>query len=155
MLKAQAEGLKSSVELSRTRRDVLLAGVAAAIVAVGGAFPESVYAEGEVTAEEFLGVSQWLTNEDNLDPAIAKTLLGGFLANGAGPALRRLVARLDELGPLANAIVGAWYSGVYNAGNGETVATFDQALVWTALDFTKPWATCGGENGYWADPPQS
>jgi hypothetical protein len=33
------------------------------------------------------------------------------------------------------------------------VATFTDALVWNALTFTKPWAECGGETGYWANPP--
>jgi hypothetical protein len=55
---------------------------------------------------------------------------------------------------LADAIVAAWYSGVYDTGHGQAVASFDQALLWNALSFTKPFAQCGGVTGYWADPPQ-
>ena len=30
----------------------------------------------------------------------------------------------------------------------------NEALLWNALDFTKPPGSCGGETGYWADAPQ-
>ena len=100
---------------------------------------------------------------------IATTILGGFLATGQGEEIAKLVAEgYDPITPLPNAIVAAWYSGVYTTvpkGTGasdhplrdrvQKVATFDQALVWNALTFTKPWAECGGETGYWSNPPQS
>lgn len=138
-----------------TRRD-LLSALAAAFSAVGVAgFPPALFAAGEVTVEQFLALSQKLTQASSLDVGIAKTLLGGFLATGNGPALAQLAAGADEYGPLADAIVAAWYSGLYDTANGQAVATFDQALVWTALSFTKPFGSCGGETGYWADPPQN
>ena len=28
-------------------------------------------------------------------------------------------------------------------------------IVWQALTFTKPFGECGGETGYWADPPEA
>jgi hypothetical protein len=37
----------------------------------------------------------------------------------------------------------------------QEVVDFTQALVWNALTFTKPWGECGGETGYWADPPET
>lgn len=36
---------------------------------------------------------------------------------------------------------------------GVTVADLNGALLWDALAFTKPWGSCGGETGYWRDPP--
>jgi hypothetical protein len=52
-------------------------------------------------------------------------------------------------------IVAEWYSGMYEAGQGPAVATFEDALLWRALSYTKPLADCGGEMGHWAAPPQS
>jgi hypothetical protein len=141
---------------SLTRRDLLLAGVAAAIVAAGaGGFSATLYAQSDITPDQFVKLSETLTQQTGLDADIAKTLLGGFLATGNGPALAALVANPTSNADVANAIVAAWYSGLYNAGKGQAVAAFTDALVWTALTFTKPWGECGGETGYWADPPPS
>ena len=139
-----------------TRRDILLAAIAIAIGSTAGTgFSATLFAQGEITTAQFLALSQKLTQAAGLDESVAKTLLGGFLATGNGPALAQLAAASDEQGPLADAIVAAWYSGVYDTGKGEAVASFDQALVWNVLAFTKPFGFCGGETGYWADPPKN
>jgi Membrane bound FAD containing D-sorbitol dehydrogenase len=141
------------------RRDLLLASIAAAIAAAGGGFPASLYAESAIGADQFLALSQNLTRTSSLDPGIAKTLLGGFLATGNGAALAELVADpvsgTGKNALLANAIVGAWYSGVYNTVAGPAVATFDQALLWNALTYTKPFGECGGDTGYWSAAPKA
>lgn len=137
------------------RRGFLLSGVAAAIAAAGaGGFPPHIYAQGQVTVEQFLATSKKLTAVPELDPDMARTLLGGFLAAGHGEALAKLVGGEDEFGPLADAVVAAWYSGLYDTGKAQAVASFNGALVWDALTFTKPFANCGGDMGYWAEPPQ-
>jgi hypothetical protein len=137
-----------------SRRD-LLVGVVAAIGAAGtSGFPRELYADTTVTVEQFLALSQRLTNASGLDAAVAKTLLGGFLAIGNGAALAALIAGQRQDGPLANAIVAAWYSGIYDGGTGkQAVATFTDALLWNALTFTKPPGWCGGQTGYWAQAP--
>jgi Membrane bound FAD containing D-sorbitol dehydrogenase len=136
-----------------SRRE-LLAGVAATIAAAGIAgFPADLYAAAKVTVDEFVALSEWLTGKPDLNPSVAKTLLGGFLATGHGPALAQLAKRREEHGPVANAVVTAWYTGLYETGKGQAVATVDEALIWDALTFTKPIATCGGATGYWAFPP--
>jgi hypothetical protein len=138
-----------------TRRD-MLAGVAAAIAAAGTAgFSSALYAQAQVTLDQFIALSEWLTRTPNLDADIAKTLLGGFLATGNGPALVQLARKQDEHGAVANAVVAAWYSGIYDTGKGKAVATADQALMWNGLTFTKPPAVCGGNTGYWANPPET
>ena len=138
-----------------TRR-AILAGVAASIVAVGATgFPDAVYAAAEVTTDQFLALSERLTGANDLDADIAATLLGGFLATGYGADLERLVKSDSSVPDLANAIVAAWYSGLYLDADGEAVATYTDALLWTALTFTKPMGYCGGETGYWADPPET
>jgi hypothetical protein len=140
--------------VSSTRRD-LLAGVAAAIAAAGASgFPRELFADTTVTVEQFLALSQKLTNASGLDATVAKTLLGGFLATGNEPALAALIAGQSQDGPLANAIVAAWYSGIYDSAAGkQAVATFTDALLWNALTFTKPAGFCGGATGYWAQAP--
>ena len=140
---------------SLTRRD-LLAGVTAAIAAAGTAgFPSALYAAAKVTLAQFIALSEWLTQTPDLDPGIAKTLLGGFLATGNGPALAQLARKQDGHGAVANAVIAAWYTGIYDTGRGQAVATVDQALMWNALTFTKPFAFCGGNSGYWANPPET
>jgi len=139
-----------------TRRDAILRSVAAAIAAAGPAsFPSAVFAQADVSVDQFLQLSERLTGASGLDADIAKTLLGGFLATGRGPALAELVRPgSGSASPLADAIVAAWYSGLYDTGHGTAVSDFNGALVWNALSFTKPFGSCGGEIGYWADPPE-
>lgn len=143
-----------------SRRDLILAAVGAAIASAGTAgFPAVLFAQSTVTPEQFLALSEKLTEKSDLDLDVATTILGGFLATGHGGELARLAGEhFDAFTPLADAIVAAWYSGLFmTAAPGEApvqkVAAFTDALVWQALTFTKPWAECGGETGYWADPP--
>lgn len=143
-----------------SRRDLLLMSVGAAIAAAGiGGFPAALFAESTVTVDQFLTLSEKLTGTGDLDATVAKTLLGGFLVTGNEAALAEMVANdkaYTSYTTLANAIVAAWYSGLYAPATGQqAVSDFTGALLWTALDFTKPWGECGGETGYWAEAPKS
>ena len=153
-----------------SRRDIILAVVGAAIASAGTAgFPAALFAQSTVTPEQFLALSEKLTQTSKLDLGIATTILGGFLATGHGDEIALLIGEnFNSFTPIANAIVAAWYSGLYTTvprgagasnhplrGRVQRVATFDQALVWNALTFTKPWGECGGETGYWSDPPST
>lgn len=134
-----------------TRRELLLAGAATVCVA---AVPAGSAVAGEaVTTAQFLALSRSLTGAAGLDGDVAAALLRGFLARGQGAALAALAAggETAENRALADEVVAAWYSGVAPDG---TVATFDQALLWQALAFSKPFGSCGGATGYWAEPPQ-
>ena len=146
------------MRISMTRRQLLHASVGLAVVAAGaGGLAPRLQAQGPVTAGQFLALSTSLTGAADLDPAVAATLLRGFLAAGHGATLAGLVAGSGESDPaahrLADEIVAAWYSGLYDDGKSVGVAGYDQALLWRALAFTKPLGTCGGETGYWGDPP--
>ena len=138
--------------VAMTRRQLLFATAAAACVA-GVAGPIPLRAEAAMTAEVFLALSRSLTGRADLDDGVGAALLEGFVATGRGAALAGLAAGGETAAnhPLANAVVAAWYSGL--APDGKSVATFDQALLWSALSFTKPFGSCGGATGYWADPP--
>jgi hypothetical protein len=136
-----------------TRRDAILSALAAAIAAAG---PTGFAAAGgELDVDGFLALSMTLTGAaaSSLDRDVATILLGAFIATGNGDALKRLMADPASDRELGNAIVGAWYSGVYSTGKDEAVATFNDALVWQALSFTKAPGNCGGETGYWSQPP--
>ena len=142
------------------RRDFLLAGLAAAIAAAGaGGFPASLYAASSISVEQFTTLSKTLTETNNLDHDAARTLLGAFIGTGHEADLAALIAdpasASGRNAALANAIVAAWYSGVCNTRSGQAVATFDQALMWNAMTFTKPFGECGGDTGYWSDPPKA
>jgi hypothetical protein len=142
------------------RRDFLLS-LAGAIAAAGTAgFPARLYAASSISVEQFAVLSKTLTQATTaLDPDVARTLLGAFIVTGHEAGLAALIADPSSAAaknaPLAQAIVGAWYSGVCTVANGQEVATFDQALMWSAMTFTKPFGVCGGDTGYWSDVPKS
>lgn len=110
-----------------------------------------------MTVEQFLALSGQLTGRPSLDAAVATTLLDGFVATGKSADLAALVSAggnaTAKTQQLANAVVGAWYSGVYDTPSGQAVAGFDTALMWDAMRFTKPFGFCGGDTCYWAAPP--
>jgi hypothetical protein len=136
-----------------SRREFLLAGVAAAIATAGASgFPAALFTDAPVTLAQFMALSGKLTEAANLDTGMGEKFLGGFLASGQSEGLARLVAGGREP-ELESAIIAAWYSGVYDTGQGKAVAGFEQALLWNALTFTKPPSDCGGEMGYWSKPP--
>jgi len=141
------------------RRDFLL-NLAAAIAAAGTAgFPAGLYAASSISVEQFTKLSKTLTQAGSLDPDVARTLLGAFIATGHEADLTALIA--DPAGAagknaaVAKAIVAVWYSGVCKTATGEAVATYDQALMWNAMSFSKPMGICGGDTGYWSEPPKA
>ena len=103
--------------------------------------------------KRFRALSARLTGfpEDALDPALAGDLMDRLEAAGDGARLERLLSgRGDD--ELARRIAVAWYSGIHPKADGAVVATFSEALVWRALDFTKPPGDCSAEPGDWALP---
>ncbi|MPZ38504.1 MAG: hypothetical protein GEU95_10610 [Rhizobiales bacterium] len=137
-----------------TRRFVLVGGVSAAALAI--AFSQSAGAQGRVTIDQFRAISARLTEKaiSDLEPTMAGKLLDGIVSTGREPGLRLLLDNPQvTTGPLAEDIVAGWYSGIYYNQAGPQVGSFTGALVWNALDFTKPFGVCGGANGYWADAP--
>ena len=106
--------------------------------------------------EQFRALSARLTGASlgDLDRGAAAKLLAGFISVGRGADLARLAADPGaSAGTLATDIVAAWYSGFYEARDGLATISLASALLWDALDFTKPSGFCGGRLGYWADAP--
>ena len=105
--------------------------------------------------KRFRALSSRLTGfpENALDPALAGDLMDGLRAAGDGAGLERLLAGADGEHDLARRIAVAWYSGIHPTAKGAAVATFQDALVWRTLDFTKPPGDCSAEPDDWARPP--
>jgi hypothetical protein len=135
-----------------SRRSMILGGTSAATLALG--FPLRSAARELITLDEFLALSSRLTGAPNLDVTAASKLLDGFMSIGRSAELAELVASGASGGALADEIVAAWYSGSYVTSAGPAAFNLPDALVWRALDFTKPPGLCGGATGYWAAPPQ-
>jgi hypothetical protein len=139
-----------------TRRSLLLGGASAATLAFG--FPLSPGARETITVDQFRALSARSTGAGmtDLDAALAGKLLDGFISMGRGPDLAVLAADpATSAGTLADDIVAAWYSGLYSTRAGLATLDLTKALLWHALDFTKPPGLCGGTTDYWADAPRT
>jgi hypothetical protein len=138
-----------------SRRSLILGG--ASVATVVASFPLSAGALGTITVDQFRALSARLTGAGvtHLDATIAGKLLDGFISMGRGPDLAALAADPGvSTGAVADDIVAAWYSGNYDTSAGLASFGLTNALLWNALDFTKPPGLCGGQTGYWADAPQ-
>ncbi len=110
-----------------------------------------------IDLDGFLALSARLTGTaiGDLDRGIGARILDLYRAAGEGEALAVLAATGGApAGALADGIVASWYSGVATIGGRTALVAYPDALMWAALDFTKPGGYCGGETGYWAEPPQ-
>jgi hypothetical protein len=135
-----------------SRRSILLGGTSAVTLALGFAFRS--FARETITLNEFLALSATLTGVPDLDATAAGKLLDGFLSTGHGAELAAMIAEGESGGAFADEIVAAWYSGRYATAAGPAAFNLPDALLWRALDFTKPPGRCGGSTGYWSEEPK-
>lgn len=140
-----------------TRRDVILGilGAASAVSVTAAAGGAAAAATGPAPAA-FLAFSKTLLGTTELDAGMSDDILSAFIDVGQGEALASLMAQTEPIGPgntMANDVVAAWYSGMSTRTSGDVVTSFNDALMWNAMSFTKAWANCGGATGYWSDPP--
>lgn|SRR5690554_2110618 len=142
-----------------TRRSALFSALATVITAAGASgFPARLYAQTPITQAQFLELSRALTGATRLDSEIADKLLAGLLALGKGEDLVALVDQMpapDPTGEVAEAMIVAWYSGLFTGPDGPVALDYTGALFWNALTFTKPAGFCGGQTNYWSQPPES
>ena len=75
---------------------------------------------------------------------------GALLALAASTPASELDAAIaaKKLDKIANDLVAAWYSGMVDG----KVVLYTDALVWSAMTYSKPMGICGGVTGYWAEP---
>lgn len=139
-----------------SRRSLILGGASAATLAVAVPLPGT--AREPIGVEQFRALSARLTGASltDLDATIAGKVLDGFMSMGRGPGLADLAAGAAlNTGALAEDVIAAWYSGRFDTSAGPAAFDLTYALLWDALDFTKPPGLCGGDPGYWADAPQN
>ncbi|MFD1881689.1 sugar dehydrogenase complex small subunit [Paracoccus pacificus] len=103
--------------------------------------------------DAFMASSKTLIGGLEPDADMGKLVLQGFLDLGMGDKLAAVVADPAKEGQTetANQLVAAWYTGL--TPDGKKVTSFTDALMWPAMSYTKPWAECGDEYGYWGDAP--
>lgn len=142
---------------SLSRRDLLKGGKTLASMLITGAqFTVSGYAATSLTLEQFIDVSRRVTGQTSLDSDLGSNILNALVATGQTEELAKLIADPSpELSQakIVNAVVAAWYSGLSPMPGAREVTGFNEALVWRALPYTKPWGSCGGEMGYWSELP--
>jgi len=106
----------------------------------GGRVPALAEAEAYLAALQSLGMEKDL---NELLKLVRSTPSGALDA-----AIKS--AGLDTA---TNTIVAMVYSGMTGTGKNIRVITYTDALAWSALPYTKPNGRCGGEFGYWSQPP--
>jgi Membrane bound FAD containing D-sorbitol dehydrogenase len=150
-------------------RRALLQGLAA--LAMSGWAPAAL-AQAPVatlTPARFAALSKVLTGFAYEDPVLASSMLKA-LTEAVGAETLAKIATLaaviapDALGDelriagvdkQAQEVLVGLYSGVVTTRTGTVVLTYEQALAWQAVPWTKPNADCGGLTNYWAKAPQS
>lgn len=140
-----------------SRRDLLMGGtsVASMLIAVTH-FTDPGQAATAPTLDQFIDVSRKLTGQSSLDNDMGRNIVDAFVTAGRAEDLANLIASPSSersQATIANAVVAAWYSGLSPLPGARDVTGFNEALVWSALSYTKPWGNCGGEMGYWGEPP--
>lgn len=140
-----------------SRRALLRNGTSAASLLVFG-LQSTVpgYASTSPALDAFIAMSEKVNGQSPLDLDMGRKILEAFVATGQAEDLARLVADPAperNQSKIADAVVAAWYSGLSPLPGAREVTGFNEALVWNALSYTKPWGNCGGEMGYWADLP--
>lgn len=120
--------------------------------------------QAEAELEGFMTLSQRLTGRSNLDPRIGQRLFQALVQRDS--ALKQsLVELLDRLGDapdswnerqqwLARQILGGWYLGQIGDDTGATVVTYEQALMFRAVDDVLVIRSyCPNKPGFWAAQP--
>lgn len=133
-----------------SRREFLSAVSAISVLAVTQ-WPRGALA-ANFDVDAFLALSQEQLGETYLSKDVAAAMLKAYGTIGKTDALAALAAGSADA-ELANSLVAAWYTGESPDPTALQVLDYTDALIWQAMDYTKPMGYCGGEQGYWADPP--
>jgi len=149
-----------------TRRE-LLQGLGA--LAAWGLAP-SVFAQdplASLTAARFAVLSRTTTGFVFTDPDTASAMLRALTATVGASDLAKIANLAAVIAPAqlaeelkiagvdgaAMKVMTALLTGMIDTPQGRTVITYDNALAWQAVPWTKPNAWCGGDTDYWATAP--
>ena len=92
---------------------------------------------------------------DALTEAVGADALGRIstLASSTPPGQLAEALRGAGLAPQAEVGLAARFTGPVDTPKGPRVISYDNALIWQALGWTKPNAWCGGATDYWSTKP--
>lgn len=148
----------------RVRR-ALLQGLAA--LAGAAAWPLARAQAPTLSRAQATALQQSLLGLSYRDNAVADALLRALSASVGEQPLAQL-ARLASTSPraklagavtaagldgAATAVLVALASGVVDTAGGPVVITYENALAWQMVPWTKPNASCGGLTDYWSTAP--
>lgn len=160
--------VQAGAALSLTRRGFTIR--LASLIAAGVAHP----ALGQDELQSFRALSARLTgfSEAGIDPELALHMMDGLRAAGLGDALDGLLengagdgGRARRASPLQEPLQGnpaselarqiavAWYSGMHPGARGTSLRAYYDALVWRALDYTRPPGQFSAAPEDWSEPP--
>ena len=155
------------VSLPVRNRRRLLQGLAALVAS--GYVPAGLAqaAPRSISASDFKAMSTTLTGFAYADAKLADRMLSALLDSVGAAKLSKIsdlasVSAPDQLGAelkiagveqAAATVLTALFSGVVDTTKGPVVITYDQALAWQAVPWTKPNAVCGGVTNYWTAAP--
>lgn len=108
-----------------------------------------------ITSFAFADAATATTTLDALTAAVGADTLRriGTLAAVTPPAQLANELRVAGLERAARTVVDALWTGTVDTPQGSRVISYEHALIWQALPWTKPNTACGGETNYWATPP--
>jgi hypothetical protein len=147
------------------RRELL---IAVATLAAAFGLPGASVAGAELLPVDnggFANLANLIAGFPPADPDITAQIKAAFAAEAEEVAqlyeLVRTTAPEDweaaikaaKLGPLAEALVTAWYTGSVADGNERRVITYLDAFAWYAVGYTKPPTRCDISFGAWSEPP--
>lgn len=150
-----------------SRRE-LLQGLAA--LAAWGSMP-SAFAQdplAPLSAARFAVLSRTVTGFTFTDPDTATAMLRALTAAVGATDLAKIAnlaaviapaqladeLRIAGVDAAAIKVMTALLTGMIDTPQGKVVITYDQALAWQAVPWTKPNALCGGEIDYWSTVPR-
>ena len=138
------------INANLNRRRLLAWGSGTALALVLG---RPAWANDPLTVDDFVALSARLLDRParRLSARHATSYFDALIATEANGLATLTGGGADA--DLEQRIIAEWYSGLHQTGDGEAVVTYEDALLWDALDYTKPMGWCGGETGYWADAP--
>lgn len=108
-----------------------------------------------LAASTFADASTASAMLDALNGAVGADTLRRIASVAASSAPGQLASNLASAGlsTAAEVVVAALFTGQVDTPKGPRVISYDNALVWQALPWTKPNAWCGGDTDYWSAKP--
>jgi hypothetical protein len=113
-------------------------------------------ATAENSFDRFMDLSRQLTGQTMLDPIVGRLFYDALAQSEHAGALARLLAEGkvddDQAGALEEQIVLQWFTGIYRSGAATRTATYEGALMWSAMAVPGPPGFCHGGLGFWSQP---